>query len=123
MFGPYSIGGYSNDQSFANKHGFRFIEGDVLFLSAHIVFSYAMINADELMTIMKYKYKSYVNHEVNQFVDHNVYKLKSRQLFRHVLSTKCYGPDAKNKAFNRDNAGYILNDPKPQHQIITPDGH
>ena len=50
----------------------------------------------------------------------NVYKLSSRQLFRHVLSGKFYKPGDKN---NRDNAGYIINDLKPETQIVTPDGH
>ena len=72
---------------------------------------------------MKHKYKSVVNHIVNPYVDHSVYKLKSRQLFRHLLSTKYYGPDDKDKTLNRDNADYILEELKPEHRIITPDGH
>ena len=92
VFGPYSIGGYSNDRDFADKFGFRFIDGEQHYLSAHIVFYETKIKADELITITEHKYKSFVNHEVNEFVDHNVYKLSSRQLFRHVLSGKFYKP-------------------------------
>ena len=28
VFGPYIIGGYSNDRDFADNYGFRFIEGE-----------------------------------------------------------------------------------------------
>ena len=72
---------------------------------------------------MEHKYKTFINHEVNEFVDHNVYKLNTRQQFRNVLSVKYYGPDEKYKTRNRDNAGYILNDLKPETQIVTPDGY
>ena len=78
VFGPYSIGGYSNDESFADKHGFRFIKDDEHFLSAHIVFYDDKIKADDLITIMAHKYKSFVNHEVNQFDDPNVYMLSTQ---------------------------------------------
>ena len=86
VFGPYSIGGYSNVQAFADKHGLKFIEGDAHFLSAHIVFYDTKINSKELITIMKHRYSSFVNHKVNLYVDPSVYKLKNRQLMRHVLS-------------------------------------
>ena len=119
VFGPYSIGGYSNDRIFAVKYGFKFIDGDTHFLSAHIVFYDTKIKAEDLMTIMVHRYRSFVNHEVHEEVDHQIYKLRTRQLMRHVLSRKYYGPGDN---ANRDNAGYILNDLKPEHQIITPDG-
>ena len=105
VFGPYSIGGYSNDQSFTDKYGFKFIDGDTHFLSAHIVFYDTMIRPEELMTIMKNRYKSFVNHAVNHFIDPSIYKLKTRQLMRHMPSRKYWGFDAKHKDQNRDNAG------------------
>ena len=66
VFGPYSIGGYSNDRDFADKFGFRFIEGEQHYLRAYIVFYGIKIKADELITIMEHKYKTFINHEVNE---------------------------------------------------------
>ena len=110
-------------QRIADEYGFKFIDGDTHFLSAHIVFYDTKIKADELMTIMKHRYSSFVNHAVNPYVDPSVYTLSKRQLMRHVLLVKYWGPGAKYKDQNRDNAGDILNDLRPEHQIITPDGH
>ena len=91
VFGPYSICGYSGDQEFAAQYGFRSIKDDDHFLSAHIVFYDTKIKAEDLMTIMKHRYRSFVNHEVHDKVDHQVYKLRTRPLMRHVLSRKYWG--------------------------------
>ena len=117
VFGPYSIGGYTNDQDFADAHGFRFIEGDSHFLSAHIIYYTTMLSTEDLLEITAKRFKDYV---VSEYVDPNVYKLASRQVFRHVLSTKYYGPDDPK---NKDNAGYILDDLAPSTQVITPEGN
>ena len=121
VFGDYSIGGYSNDQDFSNKYGFRYIDGDKHYLSIHVVYYTSKILSTELMEIMKHTdKKGYVNYKVHKLCDPNVYKLDSRQVFRHVLSDKCY---SEKNPKNRKNHGYILNGLKPVTQIVQVRGN
>ena len=58
VFGPYSIGGYTNDENFADEHGFRFIEGDSHFLSAHIIYYTTMLGTEDLLEITAKRFKT-----------------------------------------------------------------
>ena len=72
----------------------------------HVVFYETGIKASELMAIMNYESKSgFTTIGVHPRWDEVVYKLSSRQLFRHVLSSKNYSPYNKQ---NKMNHGYII---------------
>ena len=115
IFGNYSIGGYSSNEEFAEQYGFRYYDETDKILSAHIVFYTTRIKAVELSDLMIY------NH-VHKFCDRNVYKLRSRQAWRHVLSNKvCYDKNLK-ETIRKQNHGKILNNLKPSTQLITPRG-
>ena len=115
-FGIYSIGGYTNDEQFA-KYGFRHWPESDKTLSVHVVFYETCISSVDLMDIMKTNNGQFVNYDINPLCDGNVYKLNSRQAFRHVLSDKIYNKKDDDKY--KPNHGYILNNMKPSTQIIT----
>lgn len=115
VFGPYSYGGYCNNEEMEFV-GFRRIEGEKHYLSMHVVFYKTKIKSSDLMEIMKHTdKKGFWKHEVHQLCDPNVYKLNSRQAFRHVLSDKIY---KENDPQNRSNHGFIINDLQPSTQIV-----
>ena len=87
VFGKYSIGGYTNSDEFA-KLGYRLWKGSDKVLSLHVVFYETCISSKDLMDIMKTKNGTFVDYQVNPLCDANVYKLNSRQAFRHVLTDK-----------------------------------
>ena len=117
VFGPYSIGGYSNCMEFAKKYGYKLHDKDSHFVSIHVVYYKTCIDSSELIEIMKFSEKKggFWRYTVNEKIDPAVYKLSTRQIFRHVLSPKYYGPGDEK---NRDNSGYILHGLKPLTQIV-----
>ena len=116
VFGQYSIGGYTNSSVMNEKYGYRLIENDKHFLSIHVVFFTTCIAVDDLDEITSYtKLKGFWRYSFNEHADFNVYKCKTRQIWRHVLSRKFYKPDDEK---NRDNRGVILNGLPPSSQIV-----
>ena len=118
IFGEYSIGGYSNDNNFA-EYGFKIIKDAHHVLSFHVVYYECKIKSNWMIELMKYKDKKYIHENINSYCDPNVYKLETRQLMRHPLSNKYFNRNNKN---NTTTAGSILNDNKPSDLILTIDG-
>ena len=116
VFGKYSIGGYTNSDEFA-KLGYRLWKDSDKVLSLHVVFYETCISSKDLMDIMKTKNGTFVDYQVNPLCDANVYKLNSRQAFRHVLTDKIYNKKGDDKY--KPNHGTILDNMKPSTQIIT----
>ena len=120
IFGEFSYGGYSNDESFANNVGFRYLPNDKHFLSMHVVYYQTKILYDELIEIMKHTAKKgFAYNGVHELVDHSVYS--SNRLFRHVCSAKIYTANTKHKDYqnNRKNQGTLLNGTPSQHTITV----
>lgn len=137
VFGPYSIGGYSGNKDFAEKYGYKYYEGNQHFLSAHVVFFTAKLSKEDIMKIMRYNTKlGYTAYDIHPACDPYVYKLTTRQCFRHVMSDKLYNrcnPRKEGKeesdwfstihsTENVINHGNILNNMPPDTQVITPKG-
>ena len=116
VFGKYSIGGYTNDEQFV-KYGYRLWPESDKVLSLHVVFYETCISSADLIDIMGTKNGQFINYDVNPLCDSNVYKLNTRQAFRHVLSDKIYNRKGDDKY--KPNHGYILDNNKPSTQIIT----
>lgn len=122
VFGPFSIGGYCNNDEMEDKGFRRFDEGDH-YLSMHVVFYETAISTIDLQNITKHTAKKgFSTKGVHHLVDPNVYKLVSkkegqttRQLFRHVLSDKIF---SINNEKNKLNHGLILNKKEPNTQIV-----
>ena len=120
VFGEFSIGGYCNNKEM-EEYGFRYIENDKHYLSMHVVFYETCINSEELMEIMRFtEKKGYYKHKVHSLCDPNVYKLKTRQVFRHALSDKIFTEKSEQ---NRETHGFILDDLKPSTQIVQIKGN
>lgn len=122
VFGPFSYGGYCNNDEM-EAMGFRRYDEGGHYLSMHVVFYETCISTNDLQKIMKHtEKKGYSTKGVHRLCDPNVYKLVSkkegqtiRQLFRHVMSDKIYKiGDEKNKL----NHGFICEDMKPSTQIV-----
>ena len=118
VFGNFSIGGYTNNNETFGKL-FKYIPNAHHTLSLHVVFYETKIKSDVLIELMKHDKQGY-KYNVNPQCDPNVYKLKTRQLMRHVLSDKYYN---KNNEKNAITAGTFLNDSKPSQSIITVRGN
>ena len=116
VFGRYSIGGYTNSEEFA-QYGFRLWKESEKVLSLHVVFYETCIRASDLTDIMTAKKGQFVNYLVDPLVDSNVYKLSSRQAFRHVLTDKIY--NKRGDDHYKPNHGTILHGLHPSTQIIT----
>lgn len=137
VFGPYSLGGYCRDESFATKYGYKQYPESKHFVSAHVIFYTTKINVDEIMKIMRHNVKvGFTSYDIHPACDPHVYKLKTRQCFRHVMSDKIYQKYKKCKNVGEDsdwfstqhstenviNHGNILNGLGPETVVITPDG-
>ena len=117
VFGDYSIGGYTNNQEISDKYGYRFIDGDKHYLSLHVVYFQRKISAKDMMRIMKRtEKKGFEYNGVHELCDANVYKLETRQVFRHVLSDKIFS--LKNPSQNKANHGTIIKNNAAANQII-----
>ncbi len=127
VFGEYSFGGYTDNESIANNYGFRYYKEGNHFVSMHVVYYNTAISSKDLVNIMKHtEKKGYSTKGVHYLCDFNVYKLvakrddqTSRQVFRHVLSNKIYKP---NDPQNKDNHGNICNNLPPSTQIVQVKG-
>lgn len=116
VFGEYAYGGYTTNVDIGEKYGLGLIEDAHHVISIHICFYETMIKADELVNIMAWtKSKGFHKFEVHPKADYNVYKIKTRQLMRHVLSNKFYGPGDEKNAVT---AGLIHDDLEPSKMII-----
>ena len=114
-FGPYTIGGYTNSETLAEKTGLRYYpEGDH-FCSIHTIYYTTKIKGKELQEIMKYSKKGGFEYNINEFCDPNVYKLESRQLFRHALSNKI---SSQGDPSNKLNHGNLLNNALPSQHVV-----
>ena len=122
VFGPFSYGGYCNNEEMAT-YGFRQFNEGGHFLSMHVVFYETCISTVDLQKIMKHTAKKgFSTKGIHRLCDPNVYKLVSkkegqttRQLFRHVLADKIYKVgDEQNKL----NHGTIIGGKKPSTQIV-----
>ena len=112
VIGDYSIGGYTNNQEFANSLGFKYIDDANKVISFHVVFYESRIKPIQFLDFIN-SYKD----QLHEAIDPNVYKLNSTQLFRHALSDKYTTPTNV-----KHTAGAILNNKKPVTQIITAKG-
>lgn len=137
VFGPYSLGGYTNNEDFAKKYGYKHYPDCKHFVSAHVIYYTTKINVDELMKIMRHNIKvGFTNYDIHPACDPHVYKLRTRQCFRHIMSDKIYMKHKRMKGLGEDsdwfstahstenvnNRGYILNGLGPETVVITPDG-
>ena len=113
VFSEFNYGGYTNDKTLSDDYGLRFIENDKHFVSMHVIFPHSCIASQELEEIMKYKDGQFI-YNIHPLVDFNVYKLSSRQLFRHVLSDKIISLNSKE---NKQNHGFLV-DAKPSDHIV-----
>ena len=112
FLGEYSIGGYTSNEDVSDATGLKYINGAEKFISIHIIFYQSRIQPAELQRFVT-ENKDFLNKQI----DTNVYKLKSRQLFRHCLSDK-----RVKKTDVKYIAGNILNGATPEQQIITASG-
>lgn len=120
VFGPYTYGGYANDESMSKDYEFRYFPEGKHFLSMHAIFYSTCISTSDLQAIMKHTEKNgFSTKGVHEKCDPNVYKLVprsgkdgSRQLFRHVLSDKigCKEPSK--------NHGTLIDNAKPSDHIV-----
>ncbi len=115
IFGPYSIGGYTNSIELEKKTKLKRYENNEHFCSIHVIFYTTKIKGTDIQEIMKYTKKTGFDYNVHRLCDPNVYKLNSRQLFRHSLSNKIYG---ENDVNNKMIAGSILDEKLPSQQIV-----
>lgn len=116
-FGNYSIGGYTNNEDIRDNFGLKLVPDGGHFVSMHVVFYETRISSKELIDIMKHTVgKGFITEGVHPLCDYNVYKLDSRQCFRHVLSNKIISGSSKK------NAGCILNGLPPSSQIVQTKG-
>ena len=128
VFGKYSVGGYTDDESIAEEFQFRYFKEGNHFVSMHTVFYTTAISTKDLVAIMKHtEKKGYSTKGIHNLCDSNVYKLVSkkdgqtiRQLFRHVLSDKIFKPNDQN---NKQNHGKICNNLAPSTQIVQVRGN
>lgn len=122
VFGKYSYGGYSNDESIAKEIGFRYIANDKHYVSMHVIYYETRISASDLQMIMSHTAKGGYKYDgVHKLCDPNVYKLvprynhsSTRQLFRHVLSDKIYSPGSPD---NKNNHGKLVTGTPSQHIV------
>lgn len=123
IFGKYSAGGYTDDESIAEEFQLRYYKEGNHFVSMHTVFYTTAISTKDLVAIMNHtKKKGYSTKGIHKLCDPNVYKLVSkkddqtiRQLFRHVLSDKIFKP---NDPKNKQNHGKICDNLPPSTQIV-----
>lgn len=136
VFGPYSLGGYTDNQIMADRYGYRLYPEGKHFLSMHTVFYTTAISVKDLMRIMRHNVKvGFTNYDIHPAADPHVYKLNTRQCFRHVLSDKIYTkrkrmtdhPIEESDWFstghsteNVPNHGNVIGGMLPETQIITP---
>ena len=113
VLGNYSVGGYTNDEEISNALGLKFNDGAEKVISFHVVYYESRITPAEML--------QFINENKNKLhsaIDFDVYKLGSSQLFRHCLSDK----HIKYKEVIKHTAGTILDNLKPDTQIITARG-
>ena len=113
VLGDYSIGGYTNNEEISIDLGLKYIEGANKTISFHVVYYESRITPAEMLKFINENKK-----ELNSAIDFDVYKLGSSQLFRHCLSDK----HIKSKEVVLHTAGTILDNKKPDTQIITARG-
>lgn len=117
VFGDFSWGGYTNSKDLSDWF-FKYLPEAKHFLSIHVVYSETMIRASDLLDIMKVKNGKFINYKLHDKVDANVYKLNSRQAFRHILSDKTFKSKPTEKRAGTQEALT-----KPSDQIITVRGN
>lgn len=115
IFGPYTIGGYTNSELFAMETGLRLFKEGEHFCSIHVIYYTTKILGTDIQEIMKHNKKIGFEYNVHRLCDPNVYKLNSRQLFRHSLSNKIFG---QGNVGNKNNHGNLLNCAKPSQHIV-----
>ena len=123
VFGPYSYGGYTSNESLSNYVGFRYFPEGKHWLSMHAIFYQTCISTSDLQAIMKHTEKNgFSTKGIHHLCDPNVYKLVprpgktgSRQLFRHVLSNKIKKIGDPENVMNH---GTLIDDAKPSDHIV-----
>ena len=110
-FGKYSLCGYTKDKSMSKMFGLKYNPKNPHFVSVHVVFYTVKIKPDVLLKWIE-SHKSSC-----PFLDDDVYKLKSRQAFRHGMSDKLIGNELT------ITSGSIYGNLPPETQIITPKGN
>ena len=106
VFGPYAIGGYTNDINFHNKYGFKYIQTAKKVLSFHIVYYTTKLSNINLIEIFTSKINNEHIYQFNKHIDTAVYKLNHKQLMRHILSNK---KTSYNEILNNTNGNIITN--------------
>ena len=114
VFGPYSLGGYSNDENMAKHTKLVFIKNSAHLVSIHVIYYETMISVEDLHAIMNFKNKKFVDYEIHPKVDTSVYNVDTRRMFRHVLSDKTFKEHGKSTITK----GKILDDKLPSTQIV-----
>ncbi|KAA6394795.1 MAG: hypothetical protein EZS28_009676 [Streblomastix strix] len=137
-FGQYSIGGYSNDSEISLTNNLKYIPDAAKKISIHVVFYEKRILQADMMEIARKIANQNVRrfvYDISEFVDDSVYKLEnksknSRQIFRHILSNKCYAGNVKesdviikDSAYGKQNSTLIAgqlckSDDEPINQIV-----
>lgn len=113
--GNYAIGGYTSKEDIAEYSDLKYIKNAHHIASFHVVFYEVSVSAKLLMEVMKAKNKEFLATNVHELADSNVYKLETKQKFRHPLSNKVFAP-GDNK--NCETRGSIVDDHPPSHLIV-----
>lgn len=105
--GKYSLCGYTKSEELAKLSKLRLNKANNHYCSFHVVFYETKVKSTDWIKHIKLMMKKC------RFIDDDVYKLKSRQLFRHGLSNKITAGKLEHSK------GQILGDLPPETQIIT----
>ncbi len=117
--GDYSIGGYTGDEEISKITHLKYIPNAHHKVSLHVVFYQSSVSSPYFVDVMGYRKGKFLRDNIISFVDPNVYKLNTRQLFRHPLSDKVFSP---NNPLNKKTSGSIITETKPSDSIITISG-
>lgn len=117
--GEYSIGGYTGDEEISKITHLKYIPNAHHKVSLHVVFYQSSVSSSYFVDVMKSKKGEFLRDNIISFVDPNVYKLNTRQLFRHPLSDKIFSPG---NSLNKKTSGSIITKTKPSDSILTISG-
>ena len=92
VFGNYCVGGYTKEPHIAKKYfgdDYKLYEGEGKRLSLHVIFYEKAMLISDLIELFKKENDEFIyTKNMNTSVDHKVYEVQQRRLFRHTLSPK-----------------------------------
>lgn len=92
VFGNYCVGGYTKEPHIAKKYfgdDYKLYEGEGKRLSLHVIFYEKAMLISDLIELFKKENNEFIyTKNMNPSVDHKVYEVQQRRLFRHTLSPK-----------------------------------